>query len=665
MDRRFTTLGHRRCVWCGGAWLFSLHLAGAQNPVQPPVHVFAQSGGGTTSPTIITADFSIYEEHPLLKDKFGVYQTPFMGIGGRPSLTAMKPFLDHAGVRDLRYEIAWGKPDAFAYGQVKSVEPLTVDFTQLDPFLLMLRRCGVQPLLAATYNPLPLQACPPSAVSSCWRTLPSSMDRWEELMGQMAAHDGNALGLGGVQFEIWNEPDLVLNGSKVFFTGGPGTYGVIYRASVAGVFSQAGSIADTRIGGPAIAYDLRYVTASGMLQQPHDFLSIHAYGNYWKQIASLQRAASAAHDASPLYLTEYGSFPVHGPVNPIYSGHAAAAQFFDDVDQMLRAPDLAKVYWAQWIDDDLGMITYSLHSKAIFNAYRIYQTMLPVDRVKATVGSDHNRGSALRTMAAGDPHAAGIVVWNRSPEPQAVHIHLEDLPFATGTLHQWFIDKDHASLGDGAPEDLPPNGDSAMMIIGHNAVWTGTVQPQSLVYLHASDGQPDLLRTNQIARYMGSQFFFPAHPSAAYADFDPRTSIARLGMGARDRGTAIVANAYSLARSDSVLRVNITASGPFSSHSVNSIFGVRVEYKNNAGSYSKAVLYTSGLYQPDRSRSYPWGTRRAAVEEVIRFKSMSFDMHLAMNAPSDWNGRGILIAPLLEDAGAGSKARLRFSLVRP
>lgn len=65
----------------------------------------------STSRATVVADFAVAAEHPLVKDKIGVYQTPFMGTRGYPGLTAMEPFLAEAGVRDLRYEVAWGKPD--------------------------------------------------------------------------------------------------------------------------------------------------------------------------------------------------------------------------------------------------------------------------------------------------------------------------------------------------------------------------------------------------------------------------------------------------------------------------------------------------------------------------------------------------------------------------
>lgn len=72
----------------------------------------AQDGGKTPkraasgASTLVTVDFGVPEGYPLVKDKLGVYQTPFMGTDARPPLTAMDRFLRLAGVQNLRYEIA-------------------------------------------------------------------------------------------------------------------------------------------------------------------------------------------------------------------------------------------------------------------------------------------------------------------------------------------------------------------------------------------------------------------------------------------------------------------------------------------------------------------------------------------------------------------------------
>jgi hypothetical protein len=117
-----------------------------------PIQSFARQPGKRTepaasaSPIQVTADFSVPEGYPLVKDKIGVYQTPFMGIHGRPPLIAMEKLLRLAGVQDLRYELAWGKSDTYAYSQVSgTASQPTIDFAPLDPFLRMLMRTASIP----------------------------------------------------------------------------------------------------------------------------------------------------------------------------------------------------------------------------------------------------------------------------------------------------------------------------------------------------------------------------------------------------------------------------------------------------------------------------------------------------------------------------------------
>ncbi len=608
----------------------------------------------------VIADFAVATEHPLVKDKIGVYQTPFMGTRGLPKLTTMEPFLAEAGVRDLRYEVAWGKPDVFAFGQIGgTAEAPTIDFGPLDPFVAMLHRARVQPLIAAGYNPLPLQHCAPES-TPCWKSPPSDDAGWASVLRQVAGHYAGALGVGGVQYEMWNEPDMAAAGQRFFFTGNTTDYGKLFKAGLAGVKAGAGT--DARVGGPAVAYDTKFLTQSGMLHEPFDFLSIHSYANYAVQIAKLREAAGTSGRGShaPLYLTEYGSFAVKGPHNPQYSSHVGAMRFMKDVAEMLDDPDVPKVYWAQWIDDDLGLIDYGLHRKAIFNAYTIYQTMLPVDRVQTTVA-----GEGIGSMAGGDDHRAGVVVWNSSESPRELTVRLEHLPFAKGTGLQWFVDGKHASFTDGAPEKLTDGGDSQVTVKEHGATWTGVVEAGSLVYVQATDGRcVGSLRENRIGTYAGDRFYFSTHPSHAEADFDPFTSVARVSMGEADTGTAAVGNSYDVAGPMTVLHVEMVKAGEFRKLSAESVFGVRIDFQSRSGEYSKSVLYTDGLYDEGRTLTLPWGTGRAKVDEVRRYATTNFQVRLRADAPADWNGHRIVITPLLADAGAGARARIRFSLAQ-
>jgi hypothetical protein len=272
--------------------------------------------------------------------------------------------------------------------------------------------------------------------------------------------------------------------------------------------------------------------------------------------------------------------------------------------------------------------------------------------------------TGLGSMAGGDAHTAGVVVWNTSSTAQPVVVQLNNLSFQSGTLSQWYIDQTHASFEDGTPENLTSGGDFSAQVTGGSASWSGTVQPQSMIYIHVTDGSPSLLAANSIGTYGGDRFYFAAHPGVAYADFDPATSIARVGMGASATGAAEVGNIYDVLSPSALLNFTATKSGTFSVNSNNSIFGVRVDFQNTAGAYDRAVLYTDGLYNPQRSLAMPWGTATAVPDVVKMYTGTSYQINLAQDAPSDWNGKRVIVTPLLVDAGAESTARIQFSLAK-
>jgi hypothetical protein len=181
----------------------------------------------------------------------------------------------------------------------------------------------------------------------------------------------------------------------------------------------------------------------------------------------------------PIFLTEYASYTNFSSTGP-NSTHAAAAAFFEDVKTLLNYSNLKKVYWAQWIDDNAGMITYSLHKKAIYNAYKIYQTLLPTNRV--TVTPDNSSG--IDTLAAADSGIAGIVVWNNNTSSSSVTINLNNLPGGVGILRLYRIDSQNASYIDNArSENLSVNSQWSYSTPTNS--WTGTIPAQSVVFILA------------------------------------------------------------------------------------------------------------------------------------------------------------------------------------
>ena len=599
---------------------------------------------------VFHADFSQWAGPPLVKTKFGVYETPFLK---KADLDRAAVLLPEAGVQDLRYEMGWGKPDTYAYDQIHgtAADPM-IDFSALDPFVRRLKQYKVTPLFAMTYDPLPLKT---GTDWQRWKDVPANLAAWQGIQRRYADHYRRVNQLDGPFYEMWNEPDIPGDRGKMFFNGSPADYLNVYQAGAAGI--RAGD-ADARVGGPAIAYDLNY--ARPLAAQPIlDFVSIHAYDNYAGQLTGLRRLVKDRPDV-PLLLTEYASFTSYGPKEPV-SRYPAAERFFRDAKGLLEFNDVPKVYWAQWVDDSIGLLTRDFHRKAIFNAYKLYQTRLPVDRNRVSPdGAD-----GLNLMASSDSHTACVVLWNETMAERTATVHLDHLPFRRGTLQLSRIDASHASYGDDpAAENLSVNG--AWKVRAGQADWTGTVPGESVVFLQASDGGSgvSLLRPRQIGTFVRNRYWFPERGSDAYADFDPHTSIIRVGQGRQ--ALSVAQTGIILDKPADALRVQVTRQGPFAAQNADSLFGLRVDYGSRLGGYRKSVLWHNGSYQPARRAKLPWGKGGAAADKAYAAPRMNtgqpFTINIAKNAPVNWNGR-IILTPILQNMGAGSCARILLERV--
>jgi hypothetical protein len=133
------------------------------------------------------------------------------------------------GIKNLRYELSWGKPDALAFDCISgSVGKIKCDFSSLDPFFSALRDLKVQPLFVIAYCPNPLKS---REGWEAWKDPPSSLIAWRYVCKLFAKHLADS-GLHP-SYEIWNEPDLGNNCWKEFFYGDPSTYSNVYKFAVA------------------------------------------------------------------------------------------------------------------------------------------------------------------------------------------------------------------------------------------------------------------------------------------------------------------------------------------------------------------------------------------------------------------------------------------------
>lgn len=591
----------------------------------------------------IHADFSRWDGPPLAKTKFAVYQTPFLS---RKSLLRSTEFLGEAGVQDIRYEMGWGKPDTYAFDQIKgdAVNP-TIDFSALDPFVEKLREGAIHPLFALTYNPLPFKN---GTDWQRWKDAPNNTEGYRSVVRRYAEHYRTTMRIPGAFYEVWNEPDLPGDGGMVFFNGKPEGYAPLYDAAAPGVRSGD---PDAAVGGAGIAYDHAYIRPILATKQPVDFVSIHAYANYASQLNNL-RGLVKDRPELPLLMTEYASYDKFGKDAPI-SRHDGAMRFFKDVHGLLTFTDTPKVYWAQWVDDDLGMITRDFHRKAIFNAYTLYQKELPVDRSPVTVV-----GSGVNALAGADEHRAGIALWNETAEEKTVTVHLDKLPFVQGNVAVYRIDADNASYTDN-----PAKERLTALSIGKFAKgvvkWQGKIPGESVVFLKLTGDSTAPTPHKALGKFVRSYYWFPDRQSTAYADFDPHTMTARVGMGGHASGIAQIGTV--LDGMPSHLSMQVTRRGPFFTGDANALFGVRLDFGDKNGGYSKSVLLHDGSYNPLRTTVLPWGKGGTAPDISIIKKEMmtgkAFTVDLKALAPANWKGR-IFLTPILENRGIGSSARI-------
>jgi hypothetical protein len=453
-----------------------------------------------------------------------------------------------------------------------------------------------------------------------------------------------------VAYEIWNEPDISDASGKMFFTGGPSAYERLYARAAAGVRRGDG---DALVGGPGLAFGWSIGYLKPILKQPIDFASIHGYDNYVAQIEAM-RAALRDRPEVPIFLTEYGSFTA--PVQAA-DRHPAAMRFFKDVKGLLTFTDTPKVYWAQWVDDLGSLMTRDGHRKALFNAFKVYG-MMPVDR--NAVRPDGSPGVNL--LASSDDHNAAAVLWNESAGDRRVTVHLNRLPLPSGSLELYRIDREHASYADN-----PRSEDLAVLertrFRGSRASWSGTIPALGLIFLRLHDASREsLLGPARIGTFVRSHYGFPDRRKDAYADFDPRTSIARLGMGGSATAVAQIGNVM-----DDVERrllVRVKRAGPFQALDVNSAFGLRIDFRSASGKYTKSVIFHGGLYDPRRTSALPWGKGGQADRAIQRAEmngGQPFRIDLGELAPPDWDRHRVLITFLLQNAGKGSRARIALT----
>ncbi len=590
----------------------------------------------------VVADLSQPVDFPLIKTKFGVYETPILDIKGK--LNTMSA-LDSLGVQLLRYENGWGKNDIdFNGGQIKGtsgkLEYHREDYTR---FLRAVVNSGSDLLISHSYTPDPLKP------ADDWRDRPSNLDVWEKINHDYAVY-GRGLGFHRLYYEIWNEPDFFW-----FSTFDKETYFQLYKNGAKGV--KSGDM-DAKVGGPVTAFTnwhtdfIKFVEDN---QLPLDFLSGHAYGNADGQVEAMRRALGTYERSEvDMLLTEFASYPTE-PNTAYQPGgkveqYGAAADFLSDVKNLLQHTDLTRVYWAQWTSE-MGLLTYGGKKKALYNAFKIYNE-LPVDRKSVSVGQ------GIDALAAADAHRAGIVAWSTLEDrEQALHIDLQNLPFATGTAELYRIDATHASyLENRNSENLTIV--ETYRIADHALSWDGTLPAKGTVYLKLFDdthtAEP---AERKVATVIQTKNWYYDRGNTHYAYFNPRTWYARLGMGSsKDEAQALVGAIVE--DIPAKLQVNLITTGVLKVVNDRTALGVRVDYQQVDGQYRYSTFHHQGLASAEET--FPWGTQ-TKPDTLFEVKDLGdFVVDVAANAPEKFRGR-IILSFIMQNTGKNTSATVKVS----
>lgn len=605
----------------------------------------------------VTANMGTPVDYPLVKTKFGVYNSCLVPL---TRYNRDLNLISELRTDSLRIDGGLGGDPNCGYVNDPvsgTSSSLSYDWSEVDPFVDNLNSRGVDPYWSYSYQPAPLQ------VGGDWRSRPSSLPAWESMLDTFADHFEQTDRPVAYQ-EIWNEPDF----GTVFFTGTQAEYFDMYRDGVQGIRSGD---PDAVVGGLSSAYRtawitpfLDYVDTNNL---PLDFLSFHQYpgnaadepaaiGSYLDEFKTRLAGRSEFH-TTELHLNEYNSYPINYPQGGTQDKFGLASSLLRDYKAVLGMPSLDKVSWAQFMDSGLGnysgMVTINGQRKAVFNAAKIYGE-LPADRRQLTISGV----SGIDGLASTDAHRSGVVLWNRSGASHTINLTFNGVPFSSGDLSVFRVDGSNASYGDNPATDDLKATEFYPGVTTAGRTWSGTIANGAIVYLRFDDGTAidgnQVITNGDIVRTLS---YRPDRTKASYADFDHTTWSAYLGMATEtwaDEEVGVVID-------DTPSRLNIRTriDGTLAQLDANSCACIRVDYQVGSA-YTKSVLfhgpYNGGtdLYNASRTAPMPWGTKAAATQVVTLPNLANAAIDVAAYAPSGWTGRTSLTF-LLQNSGVGTR----------
>jgi xylan 1,4-beta-xylosidase len=594
--------------------------------------------------TVISVNFGESADYPLLKDKFNLYDT---SLPSTAELERDLPLLEMLNVESMRLEQAWG------YGQTLSntiggtKDNLTFDFAAADRWQKLITSKDVLIHWSYDYTPKALSGKSGDVPAEPWWTQ-CVQKTWQHL------HD---VGDPVLLHEVWNEPDFPALG---FFTGSEQDYYALY-ARTAKKLRELDK--DAKIAGPTTAYPFWLSAFADYVKDqklPLDALTFHQYTRLGDNDHIAQAAGALSRypefDTVEMVMDEYHPYNPW-PKDGWQQTFQGATDLLYETIRLGKRTELTSLNWAQFqepghnTDQYLGLITADGHPKASFNALRLYG-MLPVDSVARTV-----TGAALDVMASADQHRAGIVVLNRTSAEEIVKVTLAAPPFAQGKVQTYRIDAEHNSYLNGKGEQLTASDMQSDVPL---AAWefSGKVPSMGTLAFLFDDGSGLVPKKSlPLGKIVRVNRYYPSRKTSAYADFDRRTFVARLGMVNEMQADKEVG--VTVESLPPVLHFQTKVSGSPKKIDKNTVLGVRVDFQVGDAYVKSTLFYGSAngvaLYDAARDQRMPFGTARQADEVVAVADFADFSVKLADHAPPGATGR-VQLTYLMQNTGTGSRA---------
>lgn len=625
----------------------------------------------------VSANFSQMTNAPLLK-KISMYSTTIGSIDdyyrrNDRDFTKILPL--HAST--YRLDLAMGKDDCWADRIVEgTAENRTYNFKELDNWTAKCKSNKVMPYMNWCYIPNPFQVGNDQAFRDLNENIPNWQTHWGNMHADLAAHMKQT-GIGAMYHEIYNEPDLgeffwnVLNNKNYFiaflerndFTL---RYNEMYKAAAQGV--RRGN-ADAIVGGPALA--VAEIYAGGFLDYvkgnnlPLDFFSMHQYrdsGPWPGRINSIRTALKdKGFSTVPLHMSEYNFSELPWNDNSFWGHRAAGARHaLNQVKEISEQfQDVQMWHWAMFLNASntgLGLVDYDGKKKAVYNAMKIFADM-PVERYTLDIADGEIAGLASRTAEKG-----ALVVWNNNIDNgKNIQIKLSQMPFSSGEVKVYRIDKTHASSYDNAPEELV-----AETTIQHgfaDYTWSGNIPAEGVIYItyiKSGSSVRDFHPEDQfvsIGNFIKPHYFYYDRGKTFWNHFDEKNWTAYVGSG-NEAGGMVAPVGVEADNLPAIIQFNGLLNGNPSVTGANSTVGVQIDFRTG-GNFSKSVLFHGGIYNSGRSWSLPWG-KGGQLNEAKQVDLSNFNVKLSDYAPAGWDGR-VIITTLVQDCGANVRLTTKMN----